>query len=113
MSDITAIYNALTNQQREGAILAAKGFSCKKISQQLNVRQETVSRWKNLPDYQELVYLTAEESRQIMIQRVGGLVEKALDTIEHTMTAFGDPKLRFNAALKVLEIAGVSHKTHE
>jgi len=110
MSDITAIYAELTDQQREGAILAAMGYSCKDISQELNVRQETVSRWKQVPKYQELVYLTAEESRQLMIMKMNGLVGRAINTIDQSMSAFSEPRLRLNAAIKVLQITGFPNK---
>jgi len=110
ISDITAIYAELNDQQREGAILAAQGYSCKNISIKLNVRQETVSRWKQIPEYQELVFFTAEESRQLLIKRMDQLVDKALTVLENSMTTFGDSKLRLNAAIKVLQITGFPNK---
>ena len=109
MNDITTIYDELTDQQREGAILAAMGHSCKEISIRLNVRPETVSRWKQLPNYQELVYLTAEESRKAMVRRMDSLVVQAMDALEATLSRWDEPKLRLSAAIKILEM-GILHK---
>ena len=110
MHDITTIYEELTDQQRAGAVLAAMGYTCKEISSKLNVRQETVSRWKQLPHYQELVYITAEESRQAMVSRMDDLLGKAMDALEATLSRWDDPKLRLTAAIKILEI-GISNKS--
>ena len=109
MCDITNIYEGLTDQQREGAVMAAMGHTCKDISIKLNVRHETVSRWKHLPHYQELVYVTAEESRQAMVIRMDSLVEKAMDALESTLERWDEPKLRLAAAIKILEF-GISQK---
>lgn len=109
MSDLTTIYECLTDQQREGAVMAAMGCTCKEISIQLNVRHETVSRWKHIPDYQELVYITAEESRQAMVRRMDSLVEQAMDALEATLSRWDEPKLRLSAAIKILEM-GILHK---
>ena len=109
MCDIANLYKDLTDQQRAGAVMAAMGHTCKDISNKLNVRHETVSRWKNLSSYQELVYLTAEESRQTMVSRMDNLVEQAMDALEATLSRWDEPKLRLTAAIKILEV-GISQK---
>lgn len=109
MSDMDIVYKDLTDQQREGAIMAAKGHTCKEISIRLNVRPETVSRWKHVPNYQNLVYLTAEEARQAMVKRMDCLVEQAMDALEATLSRWDEPKLRLQAAIKILEM-GILHK---
>ena len=109
MCDIASLYKDLTDQQRAGAVMAAMGLTCKEISNKLTVRHETVSRWKNIPSYEELVYITAEESRQAMVTRMDNLIEKAIDALESTLERWDEPKLRLSAAIKIIEI-GISHK---
>ncbi len=103
-NDVTTLFQDLTDKQRTGALMAAAGHSCNDIAQHLKVRPETVSRWSQIPSYKQLLYSTANTIRDDEMSRITDLRKKAFDALEAALDNIWEPKLRLQAAVKILEL---------
>ena len=106
-ADPVRIEDGLTDQQRRGAELAAAGWTGVAIAAELDVRPETVSRWKRLPAWQAVYTAIVAEARGELQASLRDLAGMALDVVEGTMAGDYDPALRLRAATEVLRLAGV------
>ncbi|WPL11366.1 MULTISPECIES: hypothetical protein [Thiorhodovibrio] len=106
-TDPVGIEDGLTDQQRRGAELAAAGWSGVDIAGELNVRPETVSRWRKLPAWQAAVDGILSEARAVIGSRVLDLSERALDQLELLVEYRHNPTIRLRACIEMVRLAGV------
>jgi len=99
--------DGLTDQQREGARLAATGWRGVDIAEHVGVAQETVSRWRKKPEYAAAVEAILTEARLEVAGRMADLTDKALDVIEDTLDSKYDRRVKLRAAIAVLQLSGV------
>ncbi|WP_295538266.1 hypothetical protein [uncultured Thiohalocapsa sp.] len=102
-----AIEDGLTDQQRRGAELAAAGWAGVDIASELNVRPETVSRWRKLPAWQAAHEAVVAEVRGELEGALTELAGAALGELEQLLTYRHDPGIRLRAATALLQMAGV------
>lgn len=106
-TDPVSIEDGLTDQQRRGAELAAAGWSGADIARELQVRPETVSRWRKLPAWQAAVDGILSEAREAIGARVMELSERALDELEQLVSYRHNPSIRLRACIEMVRLAGV------
>jgi hypothetical protein len=99
--------DGLTDQQREGARLAAAGWRGVDIAEHLGVAQETVSRWRKKPEYVAAIEAILSEARLEVAGRMADLTDKALDVIEDTLDYKYDRRVKLRAAIALLQLSGV------
>lgn len=98
--------DGLTDQQREGARLAAAGWRGVDIAEHLGVAQETVSRWRKKPEYVTAIEAILREARLEVAGRMLGLTDKALEVIEGTLDYKYDRHVMLRAAIALLQLSG-------
>lgn len=99
----------LTAQHHKAIELLAMGETNKSVSISLEVAQETVSRWIGDCDFSAALNGLIDENKKATQERLRNLSALALSTIEQVMTDDKTPpKDRLTAALKVIELAGVT-----
>lgn len=101
------IEDGLTDQQRRGAELAAAGWSSVDIAAKLGIRQETVSRWRKLPQWQAAHDAIVSEIRGELQASLHELAGKALAELEELVEYRHDPGIRLRAAISLLQQAGI------
>ena len=99
--------DGLTDQQREGARLAAAGWRGVDIAEHLGVAQETVSRWRKKPEYVAAIEAILSEACLEVARRMADLTDKALDVIEDTLDYKCDRRVQLRAAIALLQLSGV------
>ena len=73
------------------------------VATQLDVRQETVSRWKTDVRFQAALNLAVKEHYASIEGIVRSAASEAVDVLRETMKS-DDPRLRLSAALSVLRL---------
>jgi len=104
---VVGLDDRLTDQQREGARLAAAGWKGTDIAESLGVRQETVSRWRKLPAYRAAIEGHLADSRNATAGRMADMVGHALDVIEEQMDYKHDRSIKLRAAIALLQLSGL------
>jgi len=99
--------DGLTDQQREGARLAAAGWRGVDIAEHLDVAPETVSRWRKKPEFIAAIEAILNEVRSEVAGRMVELTDKALDVVEQTLEHPFDRALKLRAAVALLQISGI------
>ena len=99
--------DGLTDQQREGARLAAAGWRGVDIAEHLDVAPETVSRWRQKPEYIAAIEAVLSEARAETVGRLADLTDKALDVIDEMLEYQYDKSLKLRAAVALLQISGI------
>jgi hypothetical protein len=99
--------DGLTDQQREGARLAAAGWRGVDIAEHLDVAPETVSRWRKKPEYVAAIEAILSEARSEVAGRMVELTDKALDVVEQTLEHPFDRALKLRAAVALLQVSGI------
>ncbi|MCU0833697.1 MAG: helix-turn-helix domain-containing protein [Chromatiaceae bacterium] len=99
--------DGLTNQQREGARLAASGWRQTDIAEHLGVAAETVSRWGKKPAYRAAIQALAGQAQARALSRLEALVDQAVSEIEQSLAFKYDQNTRLRAALAILRLVGV------
>ena len=92
--------------------LVAQGVSGREIAKQLTVTEETVSRWKQVPEFQAGVNAILLECREIAKQRLRNLLTNSLDLLEEEMNN-PESRHRVNIALKMLQLVRINALVHE
>jgi len=97
--------NNLKENQVLAAQLLASGNTGRAVAEQINVAEETISRWRLLPEFQlylsELM-IAANENARVKLQ---SLISKTVDNIENALNDNTlSPKDKFIASIKVLEL---------
>lgn len=98
--------DGLTDQQREGARLAAAGWRGVDIAERLEVAPETVSRWRKKPEYIAAIEAILSEARSEVAGRMVELTDKALDVMEDMLEYRYDSRLKLRSAIALLQVAG-------
>jgi hypothetical protein len=99
--------DGLTDQQREGARLAAAGWRGVDIAEHLDVAPETVSRWRKKPEYIAAIEAILSEARSEVAGRMVEMTDKALDVLDGMLDIRYHSSLRLRAAIALLQISGI------
>ena len=106
----------MSNKLKENQLLAiplvAQGVSGKEIAKQLTVAEETVSRWKQTPEFQAEVNAILLECRDNAKQRLRNLLTNSLDLLEEEMNN-PESRHRVTIALKMLQLVRIHALVHE
>ena len=102
----------LNENQLLATHLAAIGKSGKQIAAELSVAEETVSRWKQLPNFQAEVNAILLECRNNTKQRLRNLLTNSLIFLEEEMNN-PESRHRVNIALKMLQLVRIHALVHE
>ncbi len=95
------------NETQQIAIqLLASGKSCTAVAKELDVSKETVSRWKQLPEFRAGINILVEEAREAIRSKMIKLASNALEVIESDLQAQDDPARRSKAAYRILQLIG-------
>ena len=91
------------NQNQLLAIpLVAQGVSGKNVAKKIQVTEETVSRWKKLPEFQAEVNVLLKECREETQHKLRSLVNTALEVIKDELENKNSEQ-RITIALKILQ----------
>ena len=91
------------NQNQLLAIpLVAQGVSGKNVAKKIQVTEETVSRWKKLPEFQAEVNALLKECRDETQHKLRSLVNTALEVIKDELENSNSDQ-RVTIALKILQ----------
>ena len=91
------------NQNQLLAIpLVAQGVSGKNVAQKIQVTEETVSRWKKLPEFQAEVNALLKECRDETQHKLRSLVNTALEVVKDELENKNSDQ-RITIALKILQ----------
>ena len=91
------------NQNQLLAIpLVAQGVSGKNVANKIQVTEETVSRWKKLPEFQAGVNALLKECRDETQHKLRSLVNTALEVIKDELENKNSEQ-RITIALKILQ----------
>ena len=91
------------NQNQLLAIpLVAQGVSGKNVAKKIQVTEETVSRWKKLPEFQAEVNALLKECRDETQHKLRSLVNTALEVIKDELENSNSDQ-RITIALKILQ----------
>lgn len=93
----------LTAQQWQAIAMLAGGARQIDVATQLDVRQETVSRWKTDVRFQAALNLAVREHYASIEGIVRSAASEAVDVLRETLRS-DDPRLRLSAALSVLRL---------
>ncbi len=102
----------LNENQLLATHLVAIGKSGKQIAGELSVAEETISRWKQLPDFQAEINAILLECRDNVKQRLRNLLTHSLDLLEEEMNN-PESRHRVNIALKMLQLVRIHALVHE
>jgi predicted transcriptional regulator len=92
--------------------LVAQGVSGKEIAKQLSVAEETVSRWKQTPEFQAEVNAILLECRDNAKQQLRNLLTNSLNLLEAEMNN-PESRHKVNIALKMLQLVRIHALVHE
>ena len=82
--------------------LVAQGVSGKNVAKKIQVTEETVSRWKKLPEFQAEVNALLKECRDETQHKLRSLVNTALEVIKDELENKNSDQ-RTTIALKILQ----------
>ena len=82
--------------------LVAQGVSGKNVAKKIQVTEETVSRWKKLPEFQAEVNALLKECRDETQHKLRSLVNTALEVIKDELDDKNSDQ-RITIALKILQ----------
>ena len=82
--------------------LVAQGVSGKNVAKKIQVTEETVSRWKKLPEFQAEVNALLKECRDETQHKLRSLVNTALEVIKDELENKNSEQ-RITIALKILQ----------
>ena len=102
----------LNENQLLSTHLVSIGKSGKQIAGELSVAEETISRWKKLPEFQAEVNAILLECRDNAKQRLRNLLTNSLDLLEAEMNN-PESRHRVNIALKMLQLVRIHALVHE
>lgn len=95
------------NENQQLAIqLLASGKAGKAVAQELEIRNETLSRWRNQPQFQAELNAFVEDIRENARGRLLSLVDRALEIIEQELMSDELSSQRTRTAFKVLQMVG-------
>jgi len=96
----------LNGNQQLAIQLLASGKAGKAVAQELGIRNETLSRWRNQPQFQAELNAFVEDIRENARGRLLALVDRALEIIEQELKNDEPSSQRTRTAFKVLQMVG-------
>ena len=97
----------LTSKQIKAIHFLAQGLSAIEVGKRLQLRRETLSRWKKIPEFNLEFERVMAEIRDDMHHRLTHLVDRSISTVSYGMASdYCDPR-RLRAALNVLKLLGI------
>lgn len=88
--------------------LLATGKSGKSVAKELHVTEETVSRWRQEPEFKRHLNNLLIESQSVVQQRLAGMMTRVLDTIDGVLDDGSlKPKEKFVMGIKLLELCRI------
>lgn len=96
----------LNETQHQAIIMLAGGQPASSVAIALNVRKETISRWKQLPEFQAELNILLEDIRESTRNRLASMAEKALEVLEQDLQSTDNPTRRSRTAFKILQLVG-------
>jgi hypothetical protein len=103
---IAVMSTKLNETQHQAIVMLASGKPASAVAAVLDVRKETVSRWRQLPEFQAEVNAIIEDVREAARNRLAAMVDKALEVIEADLRATDNAARRSRAAFKILQLVG-------
>jgi hypothetical protein len=94
----------LTPQQEYAASLLVSGETTWAIACKLNICRETISRWKQLPAFQEELHRLTEEAREETRYRLSRLVDASIDALWEELHHERHDSRPLQAALGILKL---------
>ena len=88
--------------------MLAMGAGCGETAEAIEVRPETISRWRKDPRFAELVSDIINEKMDGARNRLADLVPDALEVLEYAMSPKCFAETRLRAAVAVLKLSGVA-----
>lgn len=88
-------------------MLATSPKTQREIAALLDVREETISRWKKDEDFSALMSRFQEEAEKELLRRLRASSVKAFEKIFELMNC-GDHKVEYQAAKEVLNLSGIN-----
>lgn len=95
----------LSPKQLRVVDMLATGCAVKDAAEDVGVRPETVSRWKQEPAFQAAVDERISAAQEEIHRWLLDLTEKSMMVIDDTLS-FGSPAMKLRAAFKVLDLVG-------
>ena len=92
--------------------LVVQGVSGREIAKQLSVAEETVSRWKQLPEFQARVNSILMECREDTQQQLRHVIGLSLTIIQEELQNTNS-SMRVNLALKLVQTMKLTNILHE
>jgi transposase-like protein len=98
--------NDLSDKQRLAIDLLVSGRSLKDTAERVDIDPRTLLRWRKDDSFREELAQRRRELRSMASDRLGALLEPALDVLEQQLTDRYD-RVRFRAAATILRLARV------
>lgn len=99
----------LSPQQHQAALLLAEGRAGREVAEALEVAPETISRWKQLPEFEVVINGCLVEARDAARLKLRTLASRAVAVFEELLCNQQlDPKVRLTAATQLLKLLDVS-----
>jgi hypothetical protein len=97
----------LTSKQIKAIYLLAGGATTIQVGKRLKLRRETLSRWKQIPEFTKEFERVMDEVRGDMQHRLTHLVEESISAVTHGINNnYCEPK-RLQTAFSVLKLLGI------
>lgn len=96
----------LNETQHRAIQLLASGKTGTAVAAMLDVRKETICRWRQLPEFQEELVNLMDELRETGKNRLVAMMDKALSVIEDDLHNNKNRQQRVRSAFKVLQLLG-------
>jgi transposase-like protein len=96
----------LTPQQRQAALLRAKGWRWTRIAKELDVDESTLFRWNRLRAFATALEAAEQDIKADMMAAARGSCGLAMETLDNVM-ANGTPAASLAAAVVVLRMNGL------
>lgn len=103
----------LTSKQYKAAIMLATGCTQQGVADRLKLRRETISRWKQKPEFNTTIQQIVRESCGGIEQRLRSLADDSITCIKAELGRHETDAKAIDAALKVLKMLGIDQITPE
>lgn len=100
----------VTPKQLKALHMLMRGISATEVAQKLKLRRETISRWKNLPEFSQKFESLIEESQREMRHRMLSLIDTSITTLLADVKSIYGEHNRTQTALNVIKMVGFDVK---
>ncbi len=102
------MFDNLKPNQLQAAILLAQGMQCKTVAAEVNVTPQTISEWKQVPEFEAVSNYLRWETLEAARDRMRALAPLAVNTLEDVMENGENEMARIKAAQMVFETIGMT-----